>query len=70
MFNFHEKVKKQTGRATGDGVFGFFALQKKPKTPSPVALPVPSTYPDNNLHAIITVSSYMISAISSTDFTR
>lgn len=44
MFNFHEKVKKQTERATGDGVW----------------VPMGTEFS----------GSYMISAISSTDFTR
>ena len=47
MFNFHEKVKKQTGRATGDGVFGLFCFAKKAENPvpnwhslSPVRIPI------------------------------
>ena len=71
MFNFHEKVKKQTGSANwGRSLVAFSQCKKATKLRPQLALPVPSTYPDNNLHAIITVSSYMISAISSTDFTR
>ena len=43
MFNFHEKFKKQIG--TGFGANWGRSLV--------------APYPDNNLHAIITVSSYI-----------
>lgn len=69
MFNFHEKIKKQIG--TGFGAnwgrsLVAFCIAKKSLNSVPnwllklfCFILLPSTYPDNNLHAIITVSSYI-----------
>lgn len=69
MFNFHEKIKKQIGTGFGANwgrsLMAFLHCEKATKLRPHWLLKLfcfillPSTYPDNNLHAIITVSSYI-----------
>lgn len=61
MFNFHEKIKKQIGTGFVEPIGSLLTCPTEEAHPfhDICFILLLSTYPDNNLHTIITVSSYI-----------